>query len=114
MAESELAVELRLMAAVLWRDADKQSDPDEARLTASAWHQQALMIEAGVGIDSIDDCTEMYADVDLFAVIDRLDESNTCTDPGDHLWLTDKTTGETACVHCRAPATPVYATREAE
>ncbi len=109
---SELALELRHFASILWRDADKHSDPEECRRIASAWHAQALILESSP-IDSIDDCTEVYADVDLNTVIDRLDESNTCTDPGDHLWLTDKATGETACVHCNALAMPVYASREA-
>jgi hypothetical protein len=111
---SALALELRHFAAVLWRDADEQADPEECRRLASAWHAQALKLEAGIGVDSIDDCSEVYADVDLFAVIDRLDADNTCTDPGDHLWLTDKVTGETRCVHCDTPAMPVKASREAE
>jgi hypothetical protein len=113
MAESLLAAELRSYAEILWRDADKQSDPDSVRLLASAAHASALKLEAGI-IDSLDDCTEVYADVDLNAVVDRLDTENHCTDPGDHLWLTDARTGETACAHCGAPAMPVYASREAE
>ena len=72
---SALASELRHFAAILWRDADKQSNPEEARLIASRWHAQALLLEAGVGIDSIDDCTEMYGGpIDDAAAGDSRDE----------------------------------------
>lgn len=114
MSESSLATELRRYAEVLWREADKHADPDATRRMASAAHESALKLEAGNGIDSIDDCTEVYGDVDLDTVIDRLDTENNCTDPGDHLWLTDAWTGETTCVHCGVPAMPVKAMREAE
>jgi hypothetical protein len=112
MVELALAAELRHYAAVLWRDADKQADPDACRLIASAWHMQALEIEAGIGLDSIDDCTEVYAEpVDDETIFTDLDLNNDCRDPGGHLWLLGK---DVRCVHCGAPAMPVYATREAE
>lgn len=59
--QSALAAELRHYAEILWRDADKQADPDAVRLLASAAHASALKLEAGI-IDSIDDCTEVYGD----------------------------------------------------
>jgi hypothetical protein len=58
---SALAAELRACAAILWRDADKHSDPDAIRLLASTAHASALKLECGI-IDSIDDCTEVYGD----------------------------------------------------
>ena len=51
--------------------------------------------------------------VDEELILTDLDLNNICTDPGDHLWLTDRATGETQCVHCGVPAMPVYASREA-
>lgn len=77
----------------------------------------AIPIQAGgaeVPIESLDDCDLVYGDdIDLFAIIDRLETSNTCTDPRDHLWLTDRATGETHCVHCGVPAMPIHASRPA-
>jgi hypothetical protein len=110
---SELARELRALAAVYFRAGNVEH--------ASCCHAHALILETHAAnrsnearidwptADAIDDCTEVYADP-----LDALDDDNTCTDPGDHLWLTDKVTGATRCVHCDTPAMPVYATREAE
>ena len=52
--------------------------------------------------------------VDEAGILAQLDESNSCSDPGDHLWLTNMNDGETRCVHRKMPAMPVYATREIE
>jgi hypothetical protein len=111
---SALAAELRSLAAIYWREADHVADPDAHRLLASAWHEQALRIEAGVGIiDSIDDCTEVYADpADDETILTELDLNNDCSDPGGHVWLAKD--GEVRCIHCDRPAMPVYASREAE
>jgi hypothetical protein len=66
-----------------------------------------------MGVDSIDDCTEMYGGpVDEAGILAELDEFNDCTDPGGHVWLAQG--GEVRCIHCPAVAMPVYATREAE
>lgn len=108
---SHLARELRALAAVYWRDADKQSDPDAHRLLASAWHEQALKLEAGVGLDCVDDCTEVHGDViDDEVILADLDAHNDCSNPGGHVWLADR--GEVRCIHCKAPAMPVKASRE--
>jgi hypothetical protein len=81
MAESALAQELRHMAAVLWRDADKHADPDASRLIASAWHATALKLEAGA-INSIDDCSEVYADYPGdCAIFDLMDVDSDHADP---------------------------------
>ena len=114
MAESALAAELRDLAAVYWRDAANAADPDEHRLRASAWHALALMLEAGIGIDSLDDCTEVYGEaIDDEAILTGLDLDNSCSHPGGHLWLTHRP-DDVRCVHCGVPAMPVYAGREAE
>lgn len=109
---SALASELRHFASILWRDADNQADPEEARRIASAWHAQALILECAP-IDSIDDCTEVYGEpVDDETILTDLDRNNTCTDPGGHVWLASG--GDVRCLHCPAVAMPVYASREAE
>lgn len=113
MAESALAAELRYMADLYFREAHRAADPDGHRLLASAWHEQALRIEAGVGVDSIDDCTEVYGDpVDDETILTGLDLDNTCADAGGHVWLAKD--GDVRCIHCPAVAMPVYASREAK
>jgi hypothetical protein len=112
MADIAFARELRALAEAAWRDADEMSDPNAHRILASAWHAQALKIEAGIGLESVDDCTEVYGEpIDDESIFSDLDLNNDCRDPGGHLWLLGK---DVRCVHCGVPAMPVYATREAD
>jgi hypothetical protein len=61
----------------------------------------------------IDDCDLVYgAPVDDESIFTDLDLNNDCKDPGGHVWLAEDR--DVRCIHCKAPAMPVYASREAE
>lgn len=45
------------------------------------------------GPDEFETSPHVYGDSDA-EIFDQLDENNTCTDPGGHVWLRDR------CVHC--------------
>jgi hypothetical protein len=110
---SALARELRELAAIYFHDADKQANPDRHRLLASAWHTMALKLEAGVGLESVDDCTEVYgAPIDDATIFAHLDEFNDCADAGGHVWLAEN--GDVRCIHCGVPAMPGKASRETQ